>query len=454
MKKLFGEIDLTTGNIFKNLLFFTLPFFISFFLNSLYSAIDLMFIGQYADSISSSAVSSGTTITFIINSVLAGLATGGTIVIGKYFGAKSDNMSKITSSFLSYMIIVTLFAFILMLCIFYPAIDWMNIKGEEEQKMARTYLFILVLGIPFYGAYTSLCGILRGLGNSFLPFVVLLIAVASNIAFDALFIIVFNMGSTGAAIATVIGEIIATIVSLIFVFVRKLPYEYKFKFQIDTSILKETVKSGLPIAIQDGLVVLSFAIIFSMVASRGSNYSSAVGITDRVTSFGFVPLSAVGSAVSTATAQNMGANKIDRVKKYMYFGLLIAFVLGGIMGAMCQIFPRQIASIFASNQPEALEIAVPYIRSTSLDIFVCIFVFPINAVFIGSGHSVFAMVQNLAATFLVRIPVAAIFAIGLNESLYVIGLAYCISTTFSLILCIIFYVSKKWMKPFKLSKKV
>ena len=453
MKKIFGEIDLTIGSVFKNLILFTLPFFISYFLNSLYSAIDLFFVGQYSDTINSAAVSSGTTITFAINSIIAGLTTGGTVIIAKHFGAKSEKIGNVTKTFIIYFSLIAILLLILMLALFYPIVSWMKIDGEEAQNTTRMYLLILTIAIPFYVGYLGICAILRGLGNSFIPFIVLLIGVASNIGLDAIFVIVFQMGAIGAAIATAIGEIIAFLVALSFLLIRKLPYKINFDFKLDKNYAIDILKSGLPIAIQDGLVVISFAIILAAVSTRGIDYTSAVGITDRVTSFGFVPLSAIGASISTATAQNMGANKIDRVKKYMHYGLLISIVLGGILGALCQLFPRQLASIFAGNQPEALEIAIPYIKSTSLDIFVCIFVFPINAIFIGSGHSVFAMSQNLLATFLVRIPVAIIFAIVLNESMYVVGLAYCISTTISLILVLIYYLSKRWMKPFSFKRK-
>lgn len=451
MKKLFGEIDLTVGNVFKNLLMFSLPFFLSYFLNSLYSAIDLFFIGQFSDNVNSAAVSSGTTIMFAINSIIAGLATGGTVVIGKYFGAKNKEINNVTKNFIVYMGVVAISLTLLMLALFYPIISLMKIEGEQAQSLARIYLLILVCGIPFYTGYTSISAILRGLGNSFIPFIILLIAVISNIGLDALF--VPFMGSTGAAIATLLGEVIGFGVALLFLLKRKLPYKIGFNLKLQKEYISQIVKSGLPIAIQDGLVVISFAIILASVSVRGINYTSAVGITDRVTSFGFVPLSALGSAISTSTAQNMGANKIDRVKKYMYYGLLLAVILGGLVGGACQLFPRQLASLFASNQPEALEIAIPYIQSTSLDIFVCIFVFPINAIFIGSGHSLFAMFQNLFATFVVRIPVALVFALVLNQSMYVVGLAYCISTAVSLLLCVIFYLSKKWMVPFKFKKQ-
>lgn len=453
IKKIFGQIDLTKGNIARNLILFMLPFFISYFLNSLYSAIDLMFIGQFSNTVDIASVSSGTTIMFAVNSIIAGLATGGTVVIGQYFGAKNADISKVTKTFFIYMAIVAVFLLVVMLFLFYPIATWMQLE-EEALKTARIYLFILILGIPFYTGYTTISAVLRGLGNSFAPFIFFTLAVITNIGLDALFVVVLHQGAFGAAVATVLGQVVGFAASIIYLIVVKLPYKVKVDFKMNKPILEEIIRCGLPIALQDGLIIISFAVILAAVSVRGLDYTAAVGITDRVTSFGFVPLSAIGSALSTATAQNMGANKIENAKKYMYYGIMFGCILGGTMGLLCQLIPEQLATLFAGDNLAARDIAVPYIRSTSLDIFVCCIVFPINAIFIGSGHTVFAMSQNLCVTFLVRLPMALLLALVANSSMYVVGLAYATSTIFSLIACVIFYLSKKWMNLKSLSLNI
>lgn len=440
----FRQIDLTKGKIWKNILIFTLPFFVTNFLNSMYSAIDLMFIGQFSDVIGQAAVANGSTIMFAINSVILGLATGGTIVIGQYFGSKSKDISKVTKNLILYMGIVGLIILVLMLILYAPICRWMQLSPEVIEE-ARTYLLILVLGIPFYVVYATISGIYRGVGNSFGPFLFFAIAVGSNIGLDALFVCGLNMGSTGAAIATVIGEALGCVASIIYLIIVKLPYKFEFNFKLEGKMCREIFRCGFPVAVQDGLVILSFAVILAAISTRGEVFTATVGVTDRITSFCFAPLSAIGSAVSTATAQNMGAGKLDRVKKYMFAGLVLALITGLIFGLLCQFIPRQLASIF-TNDEQVIELTTPYIMSTSLDAFVCIFVFPINAIFIGSGHTVFAMNQNLAVTFLIRIPLALIFCLGLNSEMYIIGLAYPISTIGSLILCIIFYLSGRWTR--------
>lgn len=453
MKRLFGQIDLTQGSIIKNLIFFSLPFFISNLLNSLYSAIDLMFIGQCCDTYNIAAVSSGTTIMFVVNSVILGLATGGTIVIGQYFGAKSNSTAKIIKYFTAYMTFVCILITSLMLISYNFIVDAMQLDPDTA-SLTKTYLICLITGIPFYTGYISVSAILRGLGNSFIPFVFFSVAIAFNIGLDALFVIGLNLKSFGAAIATSIGELFGFAIAILYIVFAKNKYEIHWGFKINSKVIGQFIKCGLPIAIQDGLVVASFAIILAAISVRGVNYTSAVGITDRVTSFGFVPLSAIASAISTATAQNMGAKKLENIPKYVKWGFVVSLTAGIILGGLCQIIPYQLASIFAGDNEEALKLAAPYVQSTSLDIFVCALVFPLNAVFIGSGHSLFAMGQNLSVTFIVRIPFALISALVFNLSLYEIGLCYAISTIFSFIACLIFYLSKKWCNLKSLSIRI
>lgn len=444
MKQFFKNIDLTEGNVMKNLLLFALPFFVSNFLNCLYSAIDLMFIGQCSDTYNIAAVSTGTTIMFAINSIILGLATGGSIVIGQYFGAKNKNISDVTKTFITYMSIVALIITLLMLIIFYPLAKWMQLD-EQSIGIARQYLLILIIGIPFYCGYHCLSAILRANGNSTAPFLFLLVTVIINIILDAIFIIVLDMGAIGAAIATLIGEVCGFFFANLYLIFNKLPYRINYNLQFYKGAVRDFIKCGLPIAIQDGLIIISFTIILAVISSRGVNFTSAVGITDRVTNFGFAPMSAISSAVSTAAAQNAGAKKVDNIKKYMKCGIIISLIAGSIITLICQLIPYQLASIFGGNNKEAVELAVPYIRSTSTDILICSAVFSINAIFFGSGHTIFAMTQNLAATFLVRLPVALILAIGVNTPLWVVGFAYPLSTLFSTTLCVIYYKSKRWM---------
>ncbi len=448
-KGIINQKDLTKGRIFPNLFVFSLPFFFAYFLNSLYSAIDLMFIGQFSDTSNVAAVSSGTTVIFAVNSILMGLATGGTIIIGQYFGSKYEKgISSSIRNTVFFMLIVGVSMTVFMLVMSYPIIHLMQVEGDAK-RIAQNYLLILSSGILFYVGYVTIAAILRGLGNSFAGFIFSMVAAISNILLDLLFIKVLDKGAIGAAIATVIAEAIALVTAIVYILIRKIPHKLNLKEGINKQYIGAIIRTGTPIALQDGLVVISFGIVIAALSTRGEFFTAAVGVTDRITSFGFVPLSAIGTAISTATAQNMGAKDVIRVRKFMGAGMILAFSISLILGGLCMFIPRQLASIFATDE-QVLELATKYIQATGLDIFVCGLIFPLNSVFIGSGHTVFAMSQNLGTTFLVRVPFALLTCLVFDAPMYIVGLCYPVSSLVSLTACVIFYLSNKWINMSKL----
>ena len=343
------------------------------------------------------------------------------------------------------MAIVGVVSSILVASLSYPMIIWMQVDGMAKE-IAQKYLLILSSGIIFYVGYITIAAILRGIGNSFAGFVFSTVAALSNILFDFIFVKLCDYGALGAAWATVLSEVLALLTAIIYIIIRRIPYKVHLKRGLSKEYLWPIFRTGLPIALQDGLVVISFGIVIAVLSTRGEVFTAAVGVTDRITSFGFVPLSAIGTAISTATAQCMGAKQIDRVKRYLGAGEILSNSLALIIGLILMIFPRGLATIFAASDESTIELATTYIQAAGLDIFVCGLIFPLNSVFIGSGHTVFAMSQNLGTTFLVRVPFAIITCLAVNAPMFVVGLCYPVSSLVSLTLCLIFYFSKKWVK--------
>ena len=446
------QIDLTQGNVMSNLVRFTLPFFLGFFLNSVYSAIDLIFIGNFGTPIDSVSVATGTTVLFLVNSVIQGIATGGTILIARCYGMKDTE--KIEKSIKNTAIIIGLIG--LISAVFLISFSWLIIDllrvEDTAREVAIQYLMILSSGLIFNTVIVIASSILRGIGNSFAGMIFLISAALTNIGLDALFIIGFGWGAQGAALATVLGYVVGCIVIAIYLKIKQLPYRFSLKGWIDWDYNSQIFTSGLPISLQDGLVILSFSIILALMNSKGLIYGSTVGVTDRVTSFGFSALGAVANAIGGSVGQCIGAKDIKRAQKYIQFGFIISTTMALIFGGLCLLIPKQLAQIFAGSQPEVVEIAIPYIRSTSLDLFVCAMIFPMNAGFIGAGHTVFSLVHNIGSTFLVRVPFALVVAKLFDASVFVIGLAYPISSIFSLIACIIYYVKGYWKKAPKFQK--
>lgn len=437
------RVNLTDGRIAKTFILFALPVLLTYFLNTLYTSVDFVIVGNFTDKIAMTAVNSGTNVMFVITSIITGLTTGTTVLVGQYWGAKEiSSLKKAIGNAICLFIIIAFFLTILM-C----SLSWvipMLMTSKESLWEAQIYLFICCSGIPFIVGYNLISAILRGLGNSTAPFIFVLVATIVNISLDLLFIAVFNMRVVGAALATFIGQGVSFASGLVYLKIKHLGLGFKKEdIRISKTMSQRNFKFGLPIAIQDGLVVLSFVLILIIVSSKGDTYNASMGITDRITSFAFVPLSAFGAVVSTSTAQNMGAYKINRVKRYMYFGILMSAIFGLLFFVLYILIPGQLAALFTRDQ-QLITNSIPYTKGIAYDCLICIFIFCINAVFIGSGHTLYAMLQNLISTFLVRIPLAYLFWLVFNLDIFYVGICYALGSSVSLLLCIIYYLTNKW----------
>lgn len=441
-----NEINLTKGRIYPTLLKFAIPFLFTYLLTSIYGTCDLLIVSQSTDKFCISAVSAGALVMNIVTSIIVALTTGAMVLIGQHMGAKKyDSVKKIIgNSYIIFTILGLAFTAIMLVS------PWLLVKllnlETGAYNDATDYLFVCSFGIPFIVGFNVIASCLKGFGNSKYPFIFLLIAATVNIFLDFLFINIFQMRALGAALATVISQFSSFMAAIIYVKVKNYPIKiYTNDIKIDKSLTKKTFKIGLPIAIQDGLVLASFAIVMSIINLRGVNDSAALGIADKITFYCFAPLSAFGAAMSTITSQNLGAGKITRIKKFARSCLVCSGVIAGAFAILCEIIPSQLASIFTSD-PKVIEGTALFIRSCAIDTFVCIIIFTLNAIFIGSGHTLFAMSQNLLSTFLFRIPLCFLFSLIPETNLFIIGLCYPLSSLASLIACIIFYYSGKWKK--------
>jgi putative MATE family efflux protein len=441
-----NEINLTKGKIYPTLLKFAIPFLFTYLLTSIYGTCDLIIVSHNTDNFCISAVSAGASVMNIVTSIIAALTSGGMVLIGQHLGAKKfDTVKEIIGNM--YVLFIILGAAITLIMMASP---WLLVKllnlETGAYKDATNYLFVCALGIPFIVGFNVISSCLKGFGNSKYPFIFLLIAASINIALDLLFISVLQMRALGAALATIIAQFSSFTASIIYVKIKNYPIKVgKEDIKINENLTKKTFKVGLPIAIQDGLVLASFAIVMSIINLRGVNASAALGIADKITYYCFAPLSAFGAAMATITSQNLGAGKIDRVKKFALGCIICSGIIAGVFAIICEIIPSQLASIFTSD-PEVIQETCLFIRSCALDTFVCIVIFTLNGIYIGSGHTVFAMSQNLIATFLFRLPLCYLFSIIPNTNLFIIGLCYPLSSLTSLIACIIFYYLGKWKK--------
>ena len=435
---------LTEGKVIPTLLKFAFPFLLASLLQALYGAADLLVVGQFSNSAQVSAVATGSQIMQTITSVILGLTTGGTILIGNYLGAKKyKDIAESVGTIICIFGIIAAVLTVIMVILTGTITNLMN-TPTEAFEYTKQYIFICSCGIPFIIGYNALSGILRGLGNSKAPLFFIAVACVTNIMVDLILVGGFHMGAPGAAIATIAAQAISFIIGVLYI--RKIGFDFEFHrshIRIEAGKAKKVFKLGLPIALQDGLINISFIIITAVINVMGLTASASVGVVEKIIVFTMLPTIAFASAIAAMTAQNMGAGKKERAKQCLYVGMGCSLVFGITCFAYAQWNPISLTAVFSKDKA-VIEMAALYLRSYSIDCIMVCFVFCMNSFFSGCGNSLFPMIHSLIATFIIRIPVSFILSKTAGMTLYEIGFASPMATFASVVMCMIYMKSGKW----------
>ncbi len=435
--------DLTTGKIAPTLLKFALPFLLANALQAIYGATDLFIIGHFTDpqitSASVSAVATGSQFMHTITMMILGLCIGTTVIIAKYTGAKDyDKLSKSIGTSTIFFIILAVVLTPLILTINNQVVSFLQ-TPVEAINYTKEYLFYCSLGIPFIIGYNLVSSIFRGLGDSKTPLIFIGIACVFNIAIDYVLVAHFNFGAKGAAIATSFAQLISLVFSIFYMKIKGFYFELnKSHFKINIDILKNFFKVGVPLALQDTLINLSFLIIIAVVNTMGVTSSAAVGVVSKLLAFLFLPQSAFAAAISTISSQNIGAGKPKRSFQSLYIGIFFSMIYAIVTFIISQVKPEIFISIFTVN-PEVLEAGCMYLRSFSFDFLLVSCVFCFNTFFASFNKALFSMIHSLIATFLIRIPISFAVSRMANGTLKEMGFAAPLSSLFSIIACLIFF---------------
>ncbi len=438
------ELSLVSGNIKRTLLKFALPFLGASFLQFLYGAADLMIVGRFADAAGISAVSTGSQVMQAITSLVTGLATGGTVLIGQYVGARrrEDVRASIGTMFSLFTLIAIVLTLISALCT-NAVVALMRVPAEAVIP-ARQYLFLCSCGILFITGYNMVSAILRGLGDSRRPMYFILIATVVNIAGDLLLVGVFGMGAAGAAIATISAQALSLILSLLVLRRRDFPFDFKrASFRLHRGRCAKLVSLGAPVAVQNVLVTISFLIITAIVNAIGLNESAAVGVVERIITFAMLAPSAFMAALAAMTAQNRGAGRPDRAGLSLKYGILFCLLCEGAMFILLQLSPVLWMGLF-SPEPAVIAHGALYLRTYSFDCITVSFVFCLNGFYSGCGRTGFTMVNNLVSTFAVRVPVVFFVSRIAGATLLHIGIGAPAASAVQIVIQLIYYRSGRW----------
>lgn len=440
MKAVKMSQNFTEGKIFSPLVRFTGPLLLALLLQTMYGAVDMMVVGQFATAADVSAVSTGSWIVSIITSFVVGISMGTTILLGRRIGeGKPEEGGKIIGA--SIVMFITI-AVVLTAIVELLAVPLARLLQTPEEAFDATmrYMRICAAGTIFIAAYNVLGSIFRGIGNSTVPLLTVAVACVVNICGDLLLCGVFHMAAAGAAIATVAAQGISVMLSLLLIRGRKFQFSFSPKRDIraDKKIMAQVFKLGLPIAFQDMLVSISFMAITAIVNSLGVIASAGVGVAEKLCSFIMMVPSAFSQAMSAFVAQNMGAGKPKRARRALLCGIATSFGVGIFMFILAFFF-GDIMSILFTKDAQVIAASADYLKSYAVDCLLVAFMFCLTGYFSGCGHTTFVMTQGIVGAFLVRIPVAFFMSRVEPVSLFLVGLATPSSTLVQTILCLIYF---------------
>ncbi len=442
------ETNLTEGNVLKQLIKFAIPLLIANILQSLYSTVDMIVVGNFADSAGLSAVSIGGQIMMLITNAGFGLTMGGQIIIAQYTGARDrDGQLRTIGTTVSFVALLSLAVTVIGLIFYRPLLTLMNTPAEAVIP-SRQYLFVCILGIIFIMGYNVVCCILRALGDSQRPMVFVGIATVVNIIGDLILVAVFDLGALGAAIATVAAQAVSFGWASIYLYKHRDIFVFDFKkdsFRIMKDKLKMILKIGIPFAIQFSIISLSVMFIVAMINGYGVAASAAYGVGGKIDNFAMMPYFAIESAASTMVGQCIGAGRKDRVQKVVRFTMVVNMTMAVIMVIIIQLVPEFFIRIF-NQDPEVIEYGVQYLRIVTFSYFAFAGMTAYNALVMGVGNSTLSLIGSILDGVVLRLSLACLFVYVFNWGMTGILLATTLSPFGVTLVSGIYYHSGIWKK--------
>ena len=439
--------SLTEGSIWKSMLLFALPVFIGNVFQQLYNAFDAWCVGNYIGDDALAAVSSSGSLTFMMISFFYGVAMGAGVIIARTFGAKQYSaMEKAIHTAIAFGLVTGVILTVFGVAMTPTILRWMGTPTEvlpQSVSYFRNYFY----GTLFTVMYNIFVGILHAVGDSKHPLYYLIFSTILNIVLDMLFVAVLGFGVGSAAVATTISQGVSAALSLWHLLRVDAPYRVQIrKIRFHKKTLWEILRYGIPSGVQNSVIAFANVVVQTNINSFGKAAMAGCGSYSKLEGFAFLPVTCFTQALSTFVGQNLGAQKHDRVKKGVAFGVICSCVMAEIIGALSYLFAPQLIGLFSETQ-EAISFGVQHMRTICLFYFLLAFSHCIASVMRGAGKATVPMFTMLACWCLFRVTYVTV-AVKFVNQLTTVSWAYPITWTLSSIIFLIYFLKADWIHNF------
>lgn len=442
-----SEVNLTEGSIAKNIIKFAIPMFIGNLFQQLYNVADSLVVGNFLGSDALAAVTSTGSLIFLLVGFFNGTAMGAGVIIARFFGAKDhENVKKAIHTDLAFGIlcgaIMTLVG-----VIFAPQILTLMDTPEDVFVQSVLYIRIYFLGSIAVVLYNVCMGIMQAVGDSRHPLYYLIFSSVVNILLDLLFNGVLKLGVEYAALATIISQLLATLMCLWRLTGKSQTYRVELrKIGFDKGLLKQIVGIGLPSGLQNSIISIANVVIQANINAFGSAAMAGCGAYFKIEGFVFLPITCFSMALTTFIGQNLGAKQYDRAKKGAAFGIFCSITLAEVIGILVYFFMPRLILLF-NAEADVVNYGILQAHTESLFYFLLAFSHTVAGIMRGAGKSTVPMFVMLGCWCIFRITYVTIIT-SIIPTIQVVFWAYPITWSLSSVVFLIYLLKADWIHNF------
>ena len=409
--------DFTTGNIAELILTFMTPFLLANLLTDLYNMVDMVIIGRFVGSTGIVAVTLGGKLLSICTNVSVALSAGGQIFLSQQIGARQSKQEVSETIGTMFTSLGVLSCVLGAVCFLFSGMILTLISTPEESfSAALSYFRITCAGMPLVFGYNAISSVLRGMGDSRRPLLFIAIAAVSNLFLDLVFVVLFRMGAAGTVLATVIGQGMAFLFSVVFLCRRQSAFGFDFRpesFRIHKKKLFIMMKIGVPMALQSVLIHGTQLIIIRSVNLLGVAASATYGILEKIITMTSLVTQSIRSAGGAIVGQNIGANLYERAEETLYVSLKITLTVAAGLAAVSLLFPNAIFGLF-SGDPEVLVYAPASMKVAAVSYFLSALMGCYDIITTGTGNAKLSFLAGILDGVVFRLLFCCLFGVLLD----------------------------------------